>query len=326
MNARQLIIDCDPGIDDALALMLALRCPEFKVLGITTVSGNVPADEGAKNARQILRLLGREDCPVCIGAMHPLRRDYVDAKDTHGLDGLGEVFLPEIQCKEESDAHTFFVRTLTDLREKNEKADIIALGPLTNLQRLAEERPELFEAVRTVYTMGGSFRSHGNCSPVAEYNYWCDPDAAAMLYDAFAASHLTERGLLHMTGLDVTREIVLTREKIRRLKDENPRIGDFVERITAFYIAFHKMQEGIDGCVINDALTVLYARDESLCRGFDAHTKIVRDGIAIGQSIVDSQGIWREKANAHILTEVQTEAFWEDFFRILREGGEHEKA
>ena len=195
----KVIIDCDPGIDDALALLLALASPGLDVAGITTVSGNVPADMGARNAKKVLRQADRQEVPVYIGEMTPLGGTYVDAMDTHGSDGLGESFLPEVPGGfPEKTAVEFLEETL-----EKEETDILALGPLTNLARLFRKRPELIGRVPRLVSMGGSFRSHGNCSPVAEYNYWCDPEAAKICYELFAEAGKK----IEMVGLDVTRKI-----------------------------------------------------------------------------------------------------------------------
>ena len=241
---RKIIIDCDPGIDDALAIMLAVNSPELEIVAITTVSGNVPSDMGAVNAKKVLRQLNRLDIPVYIGEDAPLREEYIDARDTHGMDGLGESFLPEVsgECEKLS-----AVDFLTEILER-EKISIIALGPMTNLAKVFSKKPELIRNVEELVSMGGNFRSHGNCSPVAEYNYWCDPDAAAIVYDLFEK----EGNIIHMIGLDVTREIVLTPNRLEymcRLDKEN---GEFIRKITGFYMDFHWVQEGIIGCVIND--------------------------------------------------------------------------
>lgn len=200
MNDRQkVIIDCDPGIDDSLALMLALTSPELDVVGITTVSGNVPSDMGAKNALKILNHLDRLDIPVYQGAATPLKRDYVDAMDTHGEDGLGESYLPEVSSVPIHDnAIEFINQTLAD----NPNLTIIALGPLTNIALAYQAQPDVWNNCTRFVSMGGNFKSFGNCSPVAEYNYWCDPDAANYVYQ-----HLPVK--IEMIGLDVTRKLCL---------------------------------------------------------------------------------------------------------------------
>ena len=180
----RIVIDCDPGIDDSLALMLALASPELNIAGITTVSGNVPVDMGTENAAKVLNWMERTDIPIYKGEAVPLKRKYIDAMDTHGRDGMGESFYPEVSWpKQNKDAVEF----LEELLEK-EKISIIALGPMTNLASLFLKRPDLIEQMDELVSMGGSFKSHGNCSPVAEYNYWCDPEAAAVCGSILSAN------------------------------------------------------------------------------------------------------------------------------------------
>ena len=307
----KVIIDCDPGIDDALALLLALASPELDVAGITTVSGNVPADRGARNAKKVLRQADREDVPIYIGEMVPLGGTYADAMDTHGSDGLGESFLPDVPGEfPEKPAVEF----LEEMLEK-EETDILALGPLTNLARLFQKRPELIRRVSRFVSMGGSFRSHGNCSPVAEYNYWCDPEAAKICYELSAEAGKK----IEMVGLDVTRQIVLTPNLISYMERLDKKTGGFVRKITGFYMDFHWEYEGIIGCVINDPLAAAYLIDPSMCSGFDSFLEVETEGICRGQTVVDSMNFWKKNPNSHVLTETDAKRFMSFFLsRILK--------
>lgn len=311
MDRQRVIIDCDPGIDDSLALMLALSLDELEVAGITIVCGNGPAEMGFSNARKVLRQMGRLDVPVYLGAKHPLRRAYVSALDTHGRDALGESFLPEVPGDGPAgDAVDFLEQELL-----KEGCSVIALGPLTNLALLIDRSPEAFARIEELVSMGGNFRSHGNCSPVAEYNYWEDPDAAALVYDT--AARMGKR--IHMAGLDVTRQIVLTPNLLEYMKRLDPEKGAFVQAITKFYFDFHWEWERIIGCVINDPLAVAYFADRSLCSGQEAYVAIETGGISMGQSVVDSMGFYRRRANAVVLTGTDPLRFFRMFFgRILK--------
>ena len=316
MNKRKIIIDCDPGIDDSLAIMLALTSPEIEVLGITIVCGNSPVEMGFENAKKILKQMNRLDVPVYMGEPRPLKRDYVNALDTHGADGLGESFLPEVPgYQQEIGAVDFLSKALI-----KEKVSVIALGPMTNLARLIQKAPAAFDQIEELVSMGGSFKSHGNCSPVAEYNYWCDPDAAALVYDT-----LHQNGkMIHMIGLDVTRKIVLTPTLLEYICRLNKETGEFIRKITKFYFDFHWEWEHIIGCVINDPLAVAYFLDPDICQGFDSYVQIETEGISLGQSVVDSMDFYRKTPNTKVLTEVDVYAFFQLFLsRIL--GMEKEK-
>ena len=308
---KKIIIDCDPGIDDSLAIMLALESPEVEVVGITVVAGNSPVELGFKNAKRILEFMGRLDVPVYVGADRPRVRDYVNALDTHGADGLGESFLPEVEGQEipEESAVSFMCRTL-----KAGDISVVALGPLTNLAELIDRDMDAFLSIERLVSMGGNFRSHGNCSPVAEYNYWEDPDSAKHVFSALYEN----KRRIEMVGLDVTRKIVLTPEILSDMKKINPHVGDFVEKITDFYFKFHLEWEHLRGCVINDPLAVAQFIDPDILKGISAFTDVETGGISMGQTVVDSMGFYRKESNALIFTEVDRAAFWEMFLtRIL---------
>ena len=258
VKRRNVIIDCDPGIDDSLAIMLALSLESISVKGITIVCGNSPVEMGFGNAKKVLHFLKRLDIPVYQGEKTPLKREYVNALDTHGEDGLGESFLPEIPGYEQNEtAVEFMGRIIRECAAAGEPCSVIALGPMTNLARLIQTDREAFDQIQEIISMGGNFKSHGNCSPVAEYNYWVDPDAAALVYETAAQKH----SLISMVGLDVTRKIVLTPDLLEYMKRLQPEIGSFVQKITKFYFDFHWEWEHLIGCVINDPLAVAYFAD-----------------------------------------------------------------
>lgn len=302
---RKIIIDCDPGIDDALALMLALSSPELNILGITTVSGNVPAQVGADNALKVLKQMNRLDIPVYCGAEIPLKKDYVDARDTHGEDGLGETNYPKVDGVSWKDgAVDFIIETL----QKETGVSIIAIGPMTNLALALQKCPEAFQRLDEFISMGGNFRSYGNCSPVAEYNYWCDPDAANYVYQNLGT-------MIHMVGLDVTRKIVFTPTIADFCQRIHPSNGTFVKQITRFYNEFHWNYERIIGCVINDPLAIAYFIDRELCSGISAYTMVVTDGVCIGQTVVDSMDFWKKEKNSYVLTKVNQIDFMKLFLK-----------
>ena len=271
---------------------------------------NSPVEMGFENAKKILKQMNRLDVPVYMGEPRPLKRDYVNALDTHGSDGLGESFLPEVPgYQQEIGAVDFLSKALI-----KEKVSVIALGPMTNLARLIQKAPAAFDQIEELVSMGGSFKSHGNCSPVAEYNYWCDPDAAALVYDT-----LHQNGkMIHMIGLDVTRKIVLTPTLLEYICRLNKETGEFIRKITKFYFDFHWEWEHIIGCVINDPLAVAYFLDPDICQGFDSYVQIETEGISLGQSVVDSMDFYRKTPNTKVLTEVDVYAFFQLFLsRIL---------
>lgn len=313
MEKRKVIIDCDPGIDDCLAILLALNSKELEVVGLTICSGNVPADIGAKNASKALQISKRLDIPIYVGERYPLQRELVTAQDTHGEDGIGENFYEDVN-KEILDGGVDFI---IDTLKKHEKVSIIALGPMTNIAKALMKNKEVFNNLDEFVSMGGAFRIHGNCSPVAEFNYWVDPHAADYVY-----KNLPKK--IHMVGLDVTRKIVLTPNIIEFINRLDKEKSKFISEITRFYIDFHWEQEHIIGCVINDPLAVAYFIDRNLCKGFDSYVEVVHDGVAIGQSIVDSFNFYKKNSNAYVLTEVDEKAFMKMFLKRIFKGYENE--
>lgn len=304
MNEKtKVIIDCDPGIDDSLAILLALNSPELDVIGITTVSGNVPSDLGAKNALKILQHANRLDIPVYQGASLPLKRDYVSAQDTHGDDGLGDSHLPEVtDVKIHQNAPEFISQALSE----NPGLMIIAIGPMTNIALSMQANPKNWENCGRFISMGGNFKSFGNCSPVAEYNYWCDPDASAFVYENSPVK-------IEMIGLDVTRKIVFTPNILEFIRQNNPKEAEFFAKITRFYFDFHWEYEKVIGCVINDPLAVAYSIFPELCHGFDSYTAVETKGLSIGQTLVDEKNFWKKDVNSHILTKVDSLEFMKIF-------------
>jgi purine nucleosidase len=326
---RKVIIDCDPGIDDSLALMLALSMEEVEVVGITIVCGNSPAEMGFGNAKKVLKHMNRLDVPVFTGAEKPMKREYVNALDTHGEDGLGESFLPEVPgYRQEKTAVEFMSEML-----RAGDCSVIALGPMTNLAELIETDREAFDRIEELVSMGGSFKSHGNCSPVAEYNYWEDPDAAARVYRAIEENAQAENELqaqndeqhetfhklsrIHMVGLDVTRKIVLTPDLLEYMNRLDSYHGEFVRKITKFYYDFHWEWEHLIGCVINDPLAVAYFANRSLCSGFESYVDVETGGISMGQTVVDAMNFYRKTPNAVILTQVDSREFFYFFFEKI---------
>ena len=327
MEKEKVIIDCDPGIDDALALIYAIKSNKFNILGITTVSGNVPAMEGALNVCRILNFLGIHDIPVCVGCTSD---DYIDARDTHGDNGLGNYI---IECNDYSclnlsttTAVPFIGKTVSKYPDE---VTIIALGPLTNIARVGNEYKDFYRDVREIISMGGTYRAPGNCTPVSEYNYWCDPYSAKVVYmrlaHAWEDSDWRYFPKIYMVGLDVTRKIVLTHDDVKKIKELNPKVGELVEGITNFYFDFHKKQEDLDGCVINDPVAIFYA----LTSGWffidkKYYVDIINlpdddhDGSAVrGMVLVDANKIYRCKPNAIVALDVDVACFWDSFISTI---------
>ncbi|MEG0680356.1 MAG: nucleoside hydrolase [Eubacterium sp.] len=313
MEKRKVIIDCDPGIDDALAIMLACRCEELDILGLTIVSGNITGIQCAENALQILKIMGRLDIPVYLGETKPLKRENITAEETHGNDGLGGVHFEKLSgITYKMRGIDFLVNTLKT--EKN--ISILAIGPLTNIASLIKKDKQAASNIKELVLMGGAFKSHGNCSPVAEFNFWADPNAAEIVLNDLKRP-------ITMVGLDVTRKVVLTPNYIELLHQLHNPIADFIVNITRFYTDFHWKQERTLGCVINDPLAIAYFINPELCDGTDYYVDVITEGKAIGMSVVDCGGITEKPTNCHVLTNVKAKEFM--ILLMIRLFPEHKK-
>jgi inosine-uridine nucleoside N-ribohydrolase len=208
----RVIIDTDPGVDDALAILLALRSPELKVEAITPVAGNVPLEFTLPNALKLVEIAGRTDVPVAGGASHPLVRNLITASYVHGNNGLAGVEFPEPKIKPVAETASELIRKI--VRANPGEITIVAVGPLTNVATALRADPELAGKIRAIVIMGGSL-SGGNVTPAAEFNLYVDPEAARIVFDAGVP--------LTMVGLDVTRKVLFTEERLKVMETaKNP--------------------------------------------------------------------------------------------------------
>lgn len=308
---NKIIIDCDPGIDDALALSLAINSSEYDILGITLVSGNVEATLCYKNALKILNF-EQTSIPIYIGEEIPLKRKLVTAKETHGEDGLGNsnLFYENIPAKYKG------VDFILDSLKKEKNIKIFALGPLTNIATALKKDRNAFKDCELI-CMGGAFKSHGNSSPVAEFNFWVDPDAADYVIKNFP-------GMVKIIPLDVTREFVITPNTISFLKHLDKKRADFIESITDFYMDFHYEYEDIIGCVINDPLTFISDLREDLFEKKEYYCEVATTGAAMGELIVDEYNFYKKEKNVVLYTSICSESAMKEFLIRLFKGHEKE--
>lgn len=302
---KKVIIDCDPGIDDSLAIMMALSLKELDVIGITIVSGNVINTKGYKNALKVLKLMDRLDIPVYLGEENPIKRELITAEDTHGEDGLGETGYDEVNTEIRYGAVDFILETA-----RKEEISIIAIGPFMNLAEALKRDKDSFNKISEIVSMGGAFKSFGNCSQVAEFNYWVDPDAVQYVFENSDVD-------LTIVPLDVTRKIVFTPNLREMVNQFDNKISRFIYDITRFYVDFHWKQERTLGCVINDPLAVAYFVDRSICNGKSYFVDMVTEGKAIGQMLVDEGDFYKRKKNALVLTEVDSKKFMNMFMKSI---------
>ena len=279
MTHHKVILDLDPGIDDSLALILAVMATPIEILGVSIVSGNVDCDQGARNATYVLDFLNQHQIPIIKGADRPLVIAYQDARDTHGQDGLSNQIFASEDRSCDQDVLSFY-RSAVD--HSPQSISLLALGPLTNLAQVAQADPGLLSRFKEIRIMGGVHTVQGNCSPVGEYNFWCDPHAAQLFFDQ------ADLPPTCLYTLDVTYSILMTpnlREYIHQLRRP---LAQFVWTITQFYVDFHWQAERTLSCVINDPLVVADLL-EPMVTFKPAHVTIQTQGDCRGQSCVTYQ-------------------------------------
>ena len=275
-----VVIDSDPGIDDCLALLLALKSPELDVRGISISYGNTVVEHAWRNAVEILRRAGQRR-PLAVGARRPLKRPLVTARETHGDSGLGYAALPR------AGSVLDFAKTLEQLlAAQPEPVTLVTLGPVTSLALALRREPDLMRAkVARHVAMAGCFRVKGNTTPHSEFNAWCDPEALDIVVRAGLG------GGSELVPLDVTRQIVVTGEEVARL-EQSPDDGErWLHDALRFYVEFHKKQEGLDGAVINDVLAIAYLIQPDVLTLSDLRLTVdLSDGQSRGRTKLDPKG------------------------------------
>jgi inosine-uridine nucleoside N-ribohydrolase len=295
-----VLIDCDPGQDDALALLLALASPELDVVGVTTVAGNHTVDRTTTNALKVLELAGRPDIPVASGADRPLVSELVIADDAHGSTGLDGPELPEPSFQPVEGKAVDFVAAR--LAKADRPITLVPTGPLTNVALLLAAYPEAAERIQRIVLMGGAI-GPGNQTASAEFNIWTDPEAAWRVF---------ESGLdITMVGLDVTNKAVLTPADADRLRGAG-KVGAAAAAMLDFYLGFYLEAYEHGGAPIHDALAVACVFRPDLLTVEDRRLDIELAGISRGRTVVDMRArTTLPPANAHVAVDVDAEGFRE---------------
>jgi pyrimidine-specific ribonucleoside hydrolase len=292
-----IVIDCDPGHDDAIAILLALASPEVELRGVTTVAGNQTLDKTTRNALKVMELAGRTDIPVAAGADRPLVRELRTAAHVHGETGLDGPDLPEPTTKP-VDAHA--VDLLADLLEPG--VVLVPTGPLTNVALLLESRPDVRKRLERIVWMGGAI-AEGNVTPAAEFNAFVDPEAATVVF---------ESGIeVTMIGLDVTHQALFTRAHADRLRGTG-RAGRAVAELSDFFQRFHESRYGFDGSPIHDAVAVAEVIDPSLVTSVHCNVEVeTASQYCDGRTVVDLWHVTERPRNCRAGVAVDAERFLE---------------
>ncbi|MYK38836.1 MAG: nucleoside hydrolase [Gemmatimonadetes bacterium] len=278
MPATPLIMDVDTGVDDALALLLALASPEVELVGVSTVAGNVPLHRTTDNTLRLLQWAGRDDVPVYAGAERPLVRDAVAADDVHGESGLGAAQLPEALRSPAGDGVEFLLSTL---QTRPGEMTLVATGPLTNLARAEARVPGVLQQARQVVIMGGAVRVPGNITPTAEFNFYADPHAARQV--------LASEAEMVLVGLDVTEQIWLEQAALQACKGTR---AEFCRAACEPVIAFESAHYGFAGMHVHDPVALGATLWPQLFRTQQLWVDVETSGeLTVGQVVVDQRAL-----------------------------------
>jgi inosine-uridine nucleoside N-ribohydrolase len=293
-----VLIDCDPGHDDAIALLLALASPELELLGVTTVAGNQTLAKTTANALRVLELAGRGDIPVAAGASRPLVRELHVASHVHGETGLDGPALPEPRGEPVSEHAVDFLAARILASER--PVTLVPVGPLTNVALLLAMHPDAADRLERIVLMGGAI-GEGNITPAAEFNVWADPEAAERV--------LTSGLDVTMIGLDVTHRALFLPEHAEQLRVAG-RIGAFVADLARFFHRYHAETYGWPGSPIHDAVAVAHVARPSLVETLERRVDVdCASDLCRGRTVVD---LWRRTSkapNAHVAVGIDADGF-----------------
>lgn len=308
MPPKRILIDTDPGIDDSLAILLALASPEVQVEGLTVVHGNCSMEQGTTNALSVLELAEASQIPVSKGCSLPLVQPSLLAPETHGDTGIGFARLPAPRTSPvDQHAVDFLIQKL--LASPGE-ITLLAVGPLTNIALALRREPGIIPAIKEIISMGGAIRHPGNTTPLAEFNVYVDPHAAHIVYHAGVP--------LTLVPLDVTYQCVLTAQDVQRLLKIDSPLTRFIADSTRFYMSFHDEYQKIQGCVINDPLALALAFQPDLVECEELYVDVdISGGVSMGNTYADFYQMTGKPANMKVALTVRPRDFIEMFLQRM---------
>lgn len=303
MTPRKIIIDTDPGQDDAVAILLAFASPEdVDVLGITAVAGNVPLSLTEKNARIVCELAGRPDALVFAGCDAPMHRKLVTAEHVHGKTGLDgpQMDAPKMPLQSQH-AVDFIIDTLRN--EPEGTVTLCPIGPLTNIATAFEKAPDIISRIQEIVLMGGAYFEVGNITPAAEFNIYVDPEAAKIVFDSGVP--------LVVMPLDVTHKALTTKKRIAAFQEMGTKVGDMVAAWTDFFERFDMAKYGSEGAPLHDPCTIAYLIDPTLFTGRLINVEIETESeLTLGMTVADWWGITDRPKNATFVGDLDAERFY----------------
>lgn len=297
--ARPIIIDTDPGQDDAIAILLALASPELDVLGLTSVAGNVPLARTTDNTLKLIELAGRSDVPVFAGCPRPLFRAPVTAEAVHGETGLNGVDLPKPKTTAQS---THAVTWLVDtLRNAETPVTLCPLGPLTNIAQALVQAPDIVENIDAIIAMAGAVRTHGNVTPAAEFNVYADPHAAEIVFACGCD--------LTLMPLDVTHRALITAERLDAFRALPAPIGPACHGMLSFYFRPNESRFSVAGSPLHDPCVIAYLLQPDLFAGKAVNVQVeTTSSLTFGMTLADWWG--PAEPNALVMQTVDADGFF----------------
>ena len=310
MAPKRILIDTDPGIDDSLAILLALASPEVQLEGLTTVHGNCSVEQGTINALSVLELARASHIPVARGCHLPLVQPSLLAPETHGDTGLGYAKLPAPSIAPASQHAVDFL--IDKLLSAPGEYTLVAVAPLTNIAIAMRKEPRIIPAIKEMVIMGAAIRHQGNTTPLAEFNVYVDPHASHIVYHSGVP--------MTLVPLDVTYQCILTPTDVLRLKQITSPLPGFIADMTRFYMEFHDAYQKIDGCVINDPLALALTFAPELCDYENHYVDVdVQGGVSMGKTFADFYQMSGKPANMRVALGVRGR----DFIELFLERMEH---
>lgn len=301
MAEHRIIIDCDPGQDDAIAILLALASPdEIELLGITTVAGNVPLRLTETNARKVLELAGRTAVPVWKGCHRPLVETLETAEYVHGETGLNGVDLPE-PTMPLNPGHAIDAIIEIVMAAEPQTVTLCPLGPLTNIAMAMLKEPALAARLKAIVLMGGAI-GLGNVTPAAEFNIYVDPHAAKLVFESGAP--------ITMLGLDVTHQVLVSKPRLEAIRALGTPVGLAVAGLADFFNRFDSERYAADGAPLHDPCVIARLIDPSLFKGKHCHVAIEIEGGSKGRTNVDWHPRAKRQPNALVISDVDADRFF----------------
>lgn len=322
VEKKLLVIDTDPGVDDAMAILAAFNAPQLEIIGFTTLFGNVRTPQATSNAIVLRELAEKQEVPVAQGSLHGLNGQVKQrvADFVHGSDGFGN--LPEPMAPQGKAVQQSAAEFLVEVAAMHPgQVTVLALAPLTNIAQAMQLDPDFAENLAELVVLGGAFFTNGNVNPAAEANIFGDPEAAEVVFGSKAQ--------MRVVGLDVTHSVSITGQQLRSLRNRG-RFGSFLGQISKFYLQYHTLSYGMDAIFVHDPTALAAVLHPELFEWEEGQICVVVDGFTRGQTLLDrnlknwnAPNQWTGRTKVKVATGVQGPKVAQLMYDLMTAGGEH---